>query len=83
MPERMHRTQVLFPEAEYRRLREVAREEGRSLGSVVREAVAKYRTGTSRERRIAAAKRLLEMDVPASDWPQMEEEIIRGFLADE
>jgi hypothetical protein len=79
----MHRTQILFPEEEYRRLREVAQEEGRSVGALVREAVAKHYPGPSRERRIAAVKRMLEMDVPAPDWPQMEEEIIRGFLADE
>jgi len=79
----MHRTQILFPEDEYRRLQEVAHEEGRSLGSVVREAVAKYQTGPSRQRHIAAAKRLLKMSLPAADWPEMERNIMRGALLDE
>jgi predicted DNA-binding protein len=83
MPQRMHRTQILLPEEEYRRLLELAHEEGRSLGSVVREAVAKYHSTSSRERRLAAVRRMAEMRLPVADWPQLEEDIIQGHLLDE
>ncbi len=80
----MRRVQVLLTEDRYQRLRQLAQERGCSVSRLVREAVtARYPAPTPRERRIAAAKRMLEMNLPVSDWPQMEKEIIRGFLLDE
>lgn len=43
------RVEVLFDEKEYKRLEEAAEAQGRSVGSVVREAVAEYVTGPSEE----------------------------------
>lgn len=78
MAERMRRTQVLFPEEEYRRLREVAQAQHCSLGHLVREAVAKQYLRRPRKGRQEAARRLVAMKVPVADWPEMEKEIARG-----
>ncbi len=85
MAERMHRTQILFPESEYRRLRQAAHDQRRSVGSLVREAVAKQLPSSSRQKRIEAAQRLVKMRLPVKDWPEMEEEIARqrGALCEE
>ncbi len=79
MAERMRRTQILFPETEYRRLRRVAQEQGRSIGSLVREAVERYYLEPSRARAIEAAKRIGEMNlpIPVQDWEEIEEELAR------
>ncbi len=79
MAERMRRTQILFPESEYQRLRRVAKEQRRSLGSLVRDAVARCYPEGSREARIAAARRIAEakLDLPVQDWEEMEEELLR------
>jgi hypothetical protein len=76
--QRMKRTQVLFPEEEYRRLREVAESRHCSLGHLVREAAAKQYLRRPRKGRQEAARRLVTMKVPVADWPRMEEEIRRG-----
>jgi hypothetical protein len=83
MAERMHRAQILFPEDEYRRLKAAAQEQRRSIGSLVREAVAKQLGDEARQKRIEAARRLISLNAPVADWPQMEEEIMRGAIADE
>jgi hypothetical protein len=76
--ERMKRTQVLFPEEEYRRLREVAQAKHCSVSHLVREAVAKQYLRSPRKGRQEAARRLVEMKVPVADWSEMEQEIARG-----
>lgn len=45
------RVEVLFDEAEYKRLEEAAEAQGRSVGSMVREAVAQYVTEPSQDER--------------------------------
>jgi len=84
MPDRMRRVQILLPEEEHERLQELARERRRSVAGLVREAVAAcYPAPPSRRTRMAAVRRMMKMEFPVADWPQMEEEIIRGFLRDE
>ncbi|MFB3880109.1 MAG: hypothetical protein ACE149_02545 [Armatimonadota bacterium] len=74
----MKRTQVLFPEEQHRRLREVAQSRHCSLGHLVREAVAKQYLRRPRKGRQEAARRLVKMKLPVADWSQMEQEITRG-----
>jgi hypothetical protein len=83
MAERMRRAQILFPQDEYRRLKAAAQEQHRSIGSLVREAVAKQLGDEARQKRLEAVRRLASMNAPVADWPQMEEEIMRGAIADE
>jgi predicted DNA-binding ribbon-helix-helix protein len=78
MPVRMKRTQVLFPEDQYRRLQKMAQERQCSLGQLVREAVAQAYLRRPRKARQQAARRLVAMHVPVGDWPQLEQEIIQG-----
>lgn len=51
------RVEILFEPSDYERLAEVARREGRSVGGVIREAVAKYVTSPSEAERAAAWRR--------------------------
>ncbi len=83
MAARMRRAQILFPEDEYRRLKAAAQEQRRSVGSLVREAVAKQFGDEARQKRLDAVRRLASLNAPVADWPQMEEEIMRGAIADD
>jgi hypothetical protein len=56
------RVEVLFEPADYKRLEDIARREGKPVGAMIREAVAKYVTGPTDERRRQAFKRLLSMN---------------------
>ena len=80
MARRMRRTQILFPEEQYRLLQREAAERKASVGMLVREAVAKRYAARSQEARLEAWRRLTEMNLPVADWEQMEAEIERGFL---
>jgi hypothetical protein len=74
----MKRTQILFPEDEYRYLRREAAARHCSVGHLVREAVGQVYLAQPRQARLDAARELIEMDLPVADWPQIEEEIERG-----
>lgn len=75
------RVEVLFEPSEYRVLEDAAHRQGKSVGSMIREAVAKYVAGPSREERIAAMKRLLsgKYDI---DVPESPEELKAEIIAD-
>lgn len=70
------RVEVLFETSAYRQLEERARAEERSVGALIREAVAKYCLAPSEEERRAAFRwlRSQEMDID-SDWEKVKEEI--------
>ena len=76
------RVQTVLTEEEYQNLTRLAEERSKPLSVLVREAVEAYFQQAALERRRAALKRLLSMETPVSDWPQMEEEIIRGAIED-
>ena len=78
MPARMKRTQILFPEDEYRRLQEEAASRHCSVGHLVREAVTKAYLRRPRKARQEAARRLVDMKLPVADWPRVEQQIARG-----
>ena len=56
------RVEVLFEPSDYERLQEVAELEGRPVGGVIREAVARYISGPSPERRHQAFVWLTSQD---------------------
>ena len=70
------RVEILFDEREYSRLEELARVQKRSVGSVVREAVASYVTKPADEKREAAWKRLLSRDLGPVGSPEEIKKII-------
>lgn len=78
MAQRMKRTQILFPEGEYERLREEAEARSCSIGQLVRDAVRLTYVTRPRKQRQTAARRLIAMELPVGDWEQMEKEIAEG-----
>jgi hypothetical protein len=74
----MRRIQILLPEDDYRRLRQIAHERQCSVGHLVREAVTQQYLDYPRQNRIAAARRLVAMRLPIGDWTEMEREIEAG-----
>lgn len=71
------RTQVLLSVEQRRRLERMAVREGRSVGSVIREAIESYTTAGPRSR-AEAAEAIIAMDLPVGDWDHMKAEIIAG-----
>ena len=71
------RVEILFEPSEYRRLEELAGASGRSVGSVVREAVAKYILQPTKEERRKAAEWLASQTFEdiGGEWEQVKEEI--------
>ena len=74
------RTQVLLSVEQRRRLERMAAREGRSVGSVIREAIESYTAAGPRSRG-EAAEAIIAMDLPVGDWEQMKAEIIAGAIA--
>jgi hypothetical protein len=79
MAERMtKKATILFPPALYREIEDEARQQGRSVGELVREA-AMIRYGSSGvSARIAAVERIVELNDDVGDPEQLEDEIVRG-----
>lgn len=75
------RTQVLLSREERERLERIAAREGRSVGSVIREAIASYTAAGPRSRQ-EAAEALIALELPVADWDQMKAEIIAGATGD-
>ena len=57
------RVEVLFEPQQYKRLEEAAHREGKAVGAVIRDAVAKYVVSPSEEERQRAFEHLLSMQV--------------------
>jgi hypothetical protein len=75
------RVQTLLTEEEYQELSRLSAESKKPLSVLIREAVeGVYFEQALRERRRSALKSLLALQAPVSDWPEMEQEIIRGAL---
>jgi predicted transcriptional regulator len=72
------RVEVLFDEGEYKRLEEAARARGRSVGSVVREAVAEYVAAPSEEEK----RRAIEWFLTHSEGPVGSPEEIKKEIED-
>jgi len=75
------RTQVLLSPEQLARLKRIARRDGRSVGSVIRDAVDSYVERAPDSRR-EAARALISMNAPVDDWEVMKEQILRGQLGD-
>ena len=71
MPALTRRTQILLDEERHRRLEQEASQTGRSVASIIREAIDLHLGETAREqRRLEAGRRLL--GAPAPDGPERE-----------
>ena len=77
----VRRVQTVLTEDEYRDLSHLAEVTQKPISVLIREALQQvHLQKLARERRMAAVEELLAMELPVSDWPQMEEEIIRGAM---
>lgn len=74
------RVEVLFEQQQYKRLEEAAHREGKSVGAMVREAVAKYVVSPTGAEREAALQRLLSIDTGID--PGSPEELKRDLVRD-
>lgn len=76
------RVQTVLTEEQYAALSRLALERDKPLSILIREAIEQtYFAQAERDQRRAALSRLLSLNAPVADWPQMEEEIIHGHLA--
>jgi len=75
------RTQVLLSPEQLARLKRIAARDGRSVGSVIREAVDSFVEAApdSRER---ALRSIMSMNAPVDDWEVMKDQILRSQLGD-
>lgn len=73
------RTQVLLSPEQLARIKRIAESEGRSVGSVIREALDSF-VEAQPDRRQRAAKRLLAMNAPVEDWDVMKAQILKSQL---
>ena len=73
------RTQVLLAPEQLARLKRIAERDGRSVGSVIREAVDSF-VDAEPDRRQRALARLLAMDAPVDDWEVMKAQIMKSQL---
>ena len=77
------RVEVLFDETEYKRLEEAAEAQGRSVGSVVREAVAEYVAGPAEDEKQRAVEWFLtHSDGPVGSPEEIKKEIDDGRYED-
>ena len=75
------RTQVLLSPEQLARLKRIARRDGRSVGSVIREAVDSF-IGAEPDRRQRPSARSLRLDAPVDDWEVMKAQIMHSQLGD-
>jgi Ribbon-helix-helix protein, copG family. len=73
------RTQVLLSPEQLAGLKQIAERDGRSVGSVIREAVDSF-VEAAPDRRRRAAQRLLAMNAPVEDWDVMKAQILKSQL---
>lgn len=80
MPKYLKRVQVLLTEEQLKDLQEIASQQGKKLGTLVREAIEEYHLKKKKEREIfEAANRILSFPptpVPR-EWEEIEEEVSR------
>ncbi len=70
------KTTILFSPELHARLTRLAALKGTSMGELVRAACERHYGTPTREERIAAARQLAAMNLPVSDWEQMERECV-------
>lgn len=70
------KTMVLLTPELHRRLKSIAKKRHTSVGALVREACERSYSGATVEERLAAVKRMSEMNLPVSDVATMKRESI-------
>ncbi len=76
------RVEVLFDADKYALLEQVSKREGKSIGSLVREAVEQKYLDTEMKKRWEAFKRLTSKEFDFGDWDEIEGDLLRGYTED-
>ena len=77
----VRRVQTVLTEDAFYELSRLSEETQKPLSVLVREAIEKvYLKQAVLSQRQRALQSLLSLKAPVSDWPEMEEEIIRGAM---
>jgi len=84
MPKYLKKVQVLLTEKQYKNLEEIASQQKKKVGTLVREAIEEYHLKKKKQQEIAeAVDRLLSLpEVPAPEnWEEFEKELAKthGF----
>jgi hypothetical protein len=75
------RTQVLLSPEQLARLKRIAAKDGRSVGSVIREAVDSF-VEAAPDSRDRALQSIMSMNAPVEDWDVMKAQILQSQLGD-
>ena len=75
------RIQVLFSPEEYRRLKDISKKKKKPVGELIRSAVRESYEQKADQKK-EAFKKLCSMELDLPDWEELEEEIIKGKLAE-
>ena len=79
MPAFSHKVQILLSRQQYQALLSLAKDRGKSLSTLLREAVIEHLLKEARRSaRRKAFEEISAMALPVADWPAMEEEIERA-----
>lgn len=70
------RTQVLLTPAQRAKAERIAREEGKSIGAVLRDSLDSYQAGGRPAERRAAIEALIGMSAPVQDWAVMKADLL-------
>ena len=70
------RVQILLSPEQFSCLKAIARSEGESVGSLVRHAIEDVYLRRAEQERLDAVRELGAMNLPVSDWEQMERESV-------
>lgn len=75
-----HKTTILLSPEEHRLLVQLAKDEGATLGEMIRRAIRKVYRRAHQGRHQQRWERLFSAKAPVSDWESMEADITRGRL---
>ena len=76
------RVQVLFSPEEYRRLKDISRKRKKPVGELIRSAVRESYEQNKADLREEAFKKLCSIKLELPDWEELEEEIVKGKIAE-
>lgn len=75
------RVQTVLTDEQFEKLSRISVESAKPMSVLVREAIeAVYFEQQQRQLRLTALEKLLRLNAPVGEWPDMEEEIIHGAL---
>ncbi|MBM3700407.1 MAG: ribbon-helix-helix protein, CopG family [Actinobacteria bacterium] len=76
----LKKTTLLFEEQAYKKLQEKSKLEKTSVGELVREAVTNYYGIKSSKEKMDALQKLGSLNMPVSDYKEMEKDIIKELF---